>query len=120
MNHFRGSEDGFNTLAAGFVGGAIMFGDNTPINSQINMYIMSRVMVGLARAAVRHGFVKDFGQSFRLYGAVSWALVMYLFYHENDPKHVLQSSMATSMDYLYVQSDSWPNNFVDFLVQGLP
>lgn len=37
MRHMRQKESGINQLAAGFVAGGVMFGSNTPINSQINM-----------------------------------------------------------------------------------
>lgn len=118
MSHLRNTEDGLNTVVAGFIGGGIIFGGNNPINSQINMYIMSRVVIGLARTAVRRGYIKEFKGSFRLYAAVCWALVMYLFYHESSPEHVLQKSMVTSMDYLYLQSNEWPDtrNIIDWFL----
>lgn len=46
MNHFIG----------GIVGGWIMWGDDNPINSQINMYILSRIAWGMTRTAVRHNW----------------------------------------------------------------
>jgi len=32
-----------------------MFGTNNPINSQINMYILSRIVLGIVRTGVKHG-----------------------------------------------------------------
>ena len=39
LRHIRNKESGLNQVVAGFVAGAVMFGSNTPINSQINMYV---------------------------------------------------------------------------------
>jgi peroxisomal membrane protein 4 len=38
MRHFRGVESPMNSLVGGAVGGAIMFGSPSPVNSQVNMY----------------------------------------------------------------------------------
>jgi hypothetical protein len=38
----------------------MMFGEDNPVNSQINMYILSRVTLGSARALLRHGYLTDF------------------------------------------------------------
>jgi hypothetical protein len=46
-------EDGVNHFLGGVVGGWIMWGDDNPINSQINMYILSRIAWGITRTAVR-------------------------------------------------------------------
>jgi hypothetical protein len=50
------AESGLNHLIAGAIGGFIMFGEDNPVNSQINMYILSRISWGLVRTAVRHGW----------------------------------------------------------------
>lgn len=108
MRHIRQKNSGINNLVAGAIGGGIMFGDgNSPVNSQINMYILSRITHGLARTAVNHGYLFDFKNAFTLYAAVCWGIVMYLFDYE---KGTLQRSLISSMTYLYQDSNSWPEN----------
>ena len=98
-------DDPLNTLLAGFIGGGIMFGRNDPITSQINMYIMSRVIFGLARTASNFNWVQYRPWMFTLFGATAWALVMYLYYHQDK---VLQGSMIASMNFIYGDTDNAP------------
>ncbi len=105
LRHFRGVEDHWNTTIAGAVGGAIMFGTNDPITSQINMYVMSRVIFGLGRTANNKGLVPYHPKMFTAFGASVWALVMYLFFFQPG---TLQSSLIASMQYLYKDSDYFP------------
>lgn len=103
-------DTGTSVLLGGLVGGAIVFGENSAINSQINMYILSRIVVGMARTMVKHKYIEAPRHTFRIYGGVVWAIVMYLFYFQHTVKSpVLQSSMATSMSYLYYDSEDWPS-----------
>ena len=108
MRHIRGKETPLNSIVGGAVGGAIMFGSNTPVNAQINMYVMSRVILGGVRALSVNGYLpasESVPQAYTLYAAATWAAVMYLFeWHE---KH-LQKSLATSMQYLYHESNEFP------------
>lgn len=105
MRHVRGTEDGLNALTAGAIGGAIMFGTNTPVNAQINMYVMSRVILGGVKAMNDYGYIPDVPHAYTLFAAATWALVMYLF--EFHKKH-LQKSLTSSMTYLYHESNEWP------------
>ena len=94
-------------LIAGFVSGAAMFGSSTPITTQINMYVMSRVIFGLLRLAVKKGVMVEWesGRGYAVYAGLIWAAVMLLF--ETQPS-VLQKSLARSMEYLYHDSDKMP------------
>ena len=95
-----------------------MFGTNSPVNSQINMYVMSRVLFGLARLSVEKKLIPDFEYSSQLYGALTWAFVMWLFeFHAP----TLQKSLVSSMTYLYHDSDGMPQNgqsLIDWLITG--
>jgi peroxisomal membrane protein 4 len=104
LRHFRGTEDHWNTTLAGAVGGAVLFGSNDPVSSQINMYVMSRVIFGLGRTANNKGFPYH-PRYHTVFGSACWALVMYLFFHQPG---TLQSSLAASMQYLYKDSDYFP------------
>lgn len=98
FRHIRGTESGFNHLAAGFLGGYYVFGPNTPINSQINMYILSRIFFGTVNTLVSHGSLPSTDKAYPLYAGAIWAMVMYYFNYE---RKNLQGSLATSMQYLY-------------------
>jgi len=114
MRHCRQKEDGINNLVSGFIGGAVMWGTETPVTSQINMYILSRVSVALARVAVAKGWIPAWNWGYMLYASTIWALVMYLFDYQ---KGSLQSSLTSSMTYLYTESNEWPrdaDSFVDW------
>jgi len=43
-------------------------------------------------------------QTYPVFAALVWAIVMWLFRHE---RHSLQPSLAASMQYLYNDSDKW-------------
>jgi peroxisomal membrane protein 4 len=120
MRHLRGVESPLNSLVGGAIGGAIMFGSNTPVNSQINMYVMSRVIMGGAKALSANGYLPSEAQvphAYTMYAATVWALVMYMEQWQN--RH-LQKSLATSMRYLYHESNKWPQikdaSFVDWFL----
>ena len=91
---------------AGVVGGWLVFGKNTPINQQINLYVFSRVCMGLVKLPVRWKWMNEPDFAFRGFAALSWGCVMWLFMYE---RSVLQSSLQQSMRYLYLDSDRWSN-----------
>jgi len=120
MRYLRRKESGLNVLMGGLIGGMMVFGNSNPINSQINMYILSRITVGIARALVKRGALTAPKGSFRVYAGVCWAVVMYLFYYEHTPADpVLQKSMAASMSYLYLDSNEWPatSNVIKWMIE---
>lgn len=108
-------------LTSGFVAGAAMFGRSSAITTQINMYVMSRVIFGSLRLLVVKGWIGDWekGRGYTLYAGVVWALVMALFEAQPD---VLQRSLSSSMQYLYHDSDKPPQpseGLLDWLVREL-
>jgi hypothetical protein len=79
---------------------------------------MSRVMLGGAKALSSHGYLpteQHIPHAYTIYASATWALVMYL--HQWHQPH-LQKSLATSMNYLYNESNKWPQlegaGFVDW------
>ncbi len=117
LRHFRNHEDHWNTTIAGFIAGGLMFGTNDPVSSQINMYVMSRVIFGWGRTALNKKLVRYTPFTFTLFASVTWAMVMYLFFFQ---KGTLQSSLISSMKYLYCDSDTWPTdatNPIDWLMR---
>jgi len=100
------------------IAGYLVFGDNNPINTQINMYLMSRTLFGFARLLADNGYLPSRDTSkggtdyFPVFAACVWACGLWLFeFH----RHTLQRSLQASMTYLYEDSNVW-NNFWDFLV----
>lgn len=116
-------------LIAAFVG-YFVFGKNNSVNMQvriefispqnilrqmqINLYLLSRVLTGLARSAVEKGYIKEPSfDVFPLFAALVWGVVLWQFeYH----KHTLQPSLQSSMTYLYKDCDHWTGTFSDFLL----
>ena len=102
-----------NHLLAGGIGGAIMWGEDNPVNSQINMYILSRVSWGLVRTAVRKGWcttasqcadihsllcarVPTYKYAYQIYAGVIWAFVMYLFEWQKGARSALLPLLLTA------------------------
>lgn len=98
---------GWETFIAGAVAGVFVFGtDPRPVAEQITLYVLARVLVGLSRyltMGTTLGTAKNRQHAWSVTSSVAWGLVMYLFHQNRD---VLQTSMARSMNYLYVESDN--------------
>lgn len=104
-------------VAAG-VAGLCVFGKNNPINMQINMYLLSRVIFGSVRLLSDNGYLpsrhsdKGGRDYFPFFACGVWAMALWLFeFH----KHTLQGSLQASMTYLHHDSNVW-HNIWDFLV----
>jgi peroxisomal membrane protein 4 len=98
----------WHSFLAGLVCGGYVWGDNNPVNMQINMYLLSRILQGFLNLYLqKNGTGKlpliPSGRGFRVFGAMMWACVMWLFYTNSK---LLQGSLASSMNYLYRESDN--------------
>ncbi|XP_054429852.1 peroxisomal membrane protein 4 [Pteronotus mesoamericanus] len=102
-----------HSFLAAFIGGFLVFGENNNINSQIHMYLLSRVLFALCRLGVEKGYIpKPKRDPFALINAVVWGLILWLFeYH----RPTLQPSLQSSMTYLYEDSNVW-HDISDFLL----
>ncbi|KAI0136397.1 putative peroxisomal membrane protein [Xylariales sp. AK1849] len=117
-----GKEGKYDTFVAGLLGGYFVFGGRSKrsgkissVNQQIVVYVFARVVLALARLAVKpgHGMPVVSTESrstsishyaWPVFAATSWAMVMHLFrYHPED----LQSSLRSSMNYIYKESNDW-------------
>lgn len=126
-----GKEGPYDTLVAGLLGGYMVFGGRSrtsgkisSVSQQIVVYVFARVVLALARLAVKEGspvalpVVSREGTSaavsyyaWPVFASVSWGMVMWLFrYYPED----LQPSLRSSMSYIYAQSDEWDGlrNFI--------
>jgi peroxisomal membrane protein 4 len=88
----------------GAICGALFWGDRSPVNVQVNMYLLSRILSGFVHLYLEKRRVTPSPVAFKLYAATMWACVMFLFFHH---PHVLQVSLQSSMNYIYHDSDRY-------------
>jgi peroxisomal membrane protein 4 len=94
------------TFVAGSIAGSIFWGESNPINTQVTMYLISRVLSGLLFSAVEKYGVKVPGNGFRALSGAMWGLVLVLFLHR---PATLQTSLQQSMAYIYKESAVFTN-----------
>ncbi|ODQ52286.1 peroxisomal membrane protein 4 [Saitoella complicata NRRL Y-17804] len=132
-----GKERNGDSLVAGLVGGWIVFGRNSSVNQQINLYCFSRVVLGFANLAVKKGYIRlpsstpsnshappstvDITSASGLTSPASlkrprenyywpvFASVTWgtVMWLYQNHPDCLQPSLRKSMEYLYSQSDRW-------------
>jgi peroxisomal membrane protein 4 len=92
-------------LVAGGAAGTFVFGSSdSPVNTQINLYILSRAMYASAKVVgQRTGLDSNPKLAYSALAGCSWAVIMTLFAFEAKS---LQRSLSSSMQYLYSDSDS--------------
>jgi peroxisomal membrane protein 4 len=90
-------------------------GKISSVNQQIVVYVFARVVLALARLAVKpgHGLpgvseplrsAKISYYAWPLFASLSWASVMHIFkWHAAE----LQPSLRSSMTYIYANADTW-------------
>ena len=65
---------------------------------QINLYLLSRIIIGCARLAVTKGVIPEpRGPVFPWFGAVVWGVVLWLFEHEPETLQVNYCPRAYTM-----------------------
>jgi len=75
------------------------------VEFQINLYLLSRIIYGLAKLAVKRGYISTpKGDTFPWFAALVWGIVLWQFEYEMD---TLQPSLRSSMTYLYHDSNKW-------------
>ncbi|WFD34609.1 hypothetical protein MCUN1_001450 [Malassezia cuniculi] len=106
----NGKVDSLEPFVAGMLGGWLMFGELTPVNEQIVLYCVGRIVAALlprAEVSAHHPPGKavpiDKG-AFQVFAALTWGTIMWLFVHKRER---LNRGLVLSMDYLYVLSDKW-------------
>lgn len=128
----EGKEGPYDSLVAGLLGGYLVFGGRSPssgrissVNQQIVVYVFARVVLALARLAVKPGSPVALPvvstdprlasavsyYAWPVFASASWGMVMWLFRHHPED---LQPSLRSSMSYIYAQSDEWDGlrNFI--------
>ncbi|CAN0183641.1 peroxisomal membrane protein 4 [Lampetra fluviatilis] len=108
-----GQRKSVHAFLAASLGGWLVFGENNQVNSQINMYLLSRVLFAAARVGSEKGWIPTPARDpFPLFAALVWGSVLWLFEHQ---RHTLQPSLQSSMTYLYRDSEHW-TDLTDFLI----
>lgn len=108
-----GGRHPWHAALCGAICGYIFWGERSPVNVQVNMYILSRILSGLVHMWMEKNEVsQQQPKAFAMYAGVIWGIVMWLFYYH--PK-VLQVSLQSSMTYIYLDSDKY-TNFRDLII----
>jgi len=102
-----------NVLISAFAAGYFIFGKYNAVNMQINLYLLSRILLSLSRLSVEKGYIVIPGSRpvFPWFAAIVWGTVLWLFEFHQD---TLQPSLQNSMTYLYHDSNFW-TNFKNFI-----
>ncbi|KAJ1372139.1 hypothetical protein KIN20_034216 [Parelaphostrongylus tenuis] len=105
----------WHSFISAFIVGYFVFGDDNAVNLQIALYLLSRILVSLAKLAVHYDIIpQPKYRVFPLFAALVWGLVLWLFEHHTD---VLQGSLVKSMTYIYKDSNYW-TDIRNFLFQN--
>jgi len=105
LRQYSGRYCEWHPFAIAFFVAYFIFGKENVINTQINLYLLSRVLYALVRLANEKLRLKiNASKAFPWYAAIVWGIGLWLWEnHEN----TLQKSLQSSMAYLYRTGDSW-------------
>uniref|UniRef100_A0A7E5A0K0 Peroxisomal membrane protein 4 n=1 Tax=Panagrellus redivivus TaxID=6233 RepID=A0A7E5A0K0_PANRE len=113
LHRFKNRYQTWHPFVAAFTVGYYVFGENNGVNTQINLYLLSRIIYGLVKLAVEKGVIRQPNSPvFPWFAAFTWGIVLWLFENHSN---VLQNSLKTSMTYLYRDSNVW-TSVRDFIV----
>lgn len=128
-----GKEGPYDAFFAGLLGGYYVFGRHAnSVKQQIVIYVFARVMLALAKLSIESPamtsttptptfFTQRFSPATKariqenawpVFASLSWGMVMYVFRWQPES---IQSSLKSSMKYIYVQCDHW-DNFRNFMI----
>lgn len=114
-NLFKSRSLVFNFIAGFFCSYFFLSRENTPVNMQIMLYLLSRNILALSNM-VSVNYLNNFN-GFTVTSMTVWGIVMFLFEY-NSKK--LQNSLAASMDFIYKESDKKYESFLDFIPFYIP
>ena len=101
---------------AGVIAASVVWREKNAVNTQLCFYLVSRVLSGILNEA-RKAKIFPEPSKFGYISVITWGIVMFLF--ERDKK-VLQRSLASSMTFLYHDSDAPLTNYWDLVPINLP
>jgi peroxisomal membrane protein 4 len=114
----------YDTFFSGLAGGYLVFGQRSPrtgaissVSQQIVIYVFARVVLALAKMSIKpsSGIIpptpggakladKISYYAWPVFAATSWGTVMWVFRWHPE---TVQSSLRSSMKYIYQDSDHW-------------
>ncbi|XP_074646215.1 peroxisomal membrane protein 4-like [Tubulanus polymorphus] len=96
-----------HTLVAASISGYLVFGKYNKVNEQVNLYLLSRILYAGVKVMQKRGYFPQTERPvFPWFAAFVWGIVLWLFENE---KETLQSSLLSSMTYIYSDSNYWTN-----------
>lgn len=101
LNNLRGKGSKYHSLISGSIVGYGVFRKKTSVNNQIILYLLARVLVGAGEKLTKQEVIPKM-KFYPILASLVWGLVMFLF--EDDKKN-LQSSLSSSMNFIYKESD---------------
>ncbi len=105
----------FNFIAGFFCSYFFLSKENTPVNMQIMLYLLSRNILAISNM-ISDNYLGSYN-GFTLTSMTVWGIVMLLFEYN---KKKLQNSLASSMDFIYKDSDKKYESFLDFIPFYIP
>jgi peroxisomal membrane protein 4 len=114
-NLFQSRSLTFNFIAGFFCSYFFLSREASPVNMQIMLYLLSRNILAISNM-ISTNYLNNYN-GFTLTSMTVWGIVMFLFEY-NSKK--LQNSLASSMDFIYKESDKKYESFVDFIPFYVP
>ena len=114
LSHLYGKSIPTFSFVAGVIGAYFVWSEKNSVNQQLCFYLLSRVLQGIAQSAQQANYIPN-RPAFSYISIICWGLVMLLF---EANKSSLQPSLASSMQFLYKDSDQtrgW-RDFVPFYI----
>jgi peroxisomal membrane protein 4 len=113
LKHLFKTKNKLVNFVAGLVGSYFMWTKRSPVNMQIMLYLLSRNILAISNMVAEKYFPNVKG--FQITSMIVWGVVMFLF--ESNPNS-LQQSLASSMQFIYKDSDSGDSwrDFIPFYI----
>lgn len=77
----------------------------TPCYSQVNLYLLSRILLALVNLAVKKNIIRSMNM-FPWFAALVWGFSLVLFEYEQSTVH---PSLSASMTYIFHDCEHWTN-----------
>lgn len=101
LNALRGKGSKYHSLISGSSVGYVVFRKKTMVNNQIVLYLLGRFIVGAGEKLVKQEIIPQ-RNFYPVMVALVFGTLMFLF--EDDRKN-LSSSLASTMNFIYKESD---------------
>lgn len=105
----------FNFIAGFFCSYFFLSREASPVNMQIMLYLLSRNILAMSNM-ISTNYLNNYN-GFTITSMTVWGIVMFLFEY-NSKK--LQGSLASSMDFIYKDSDRQYESILDFVPFYIP